>query len=55
MFETEGKAQAKPKFKSELTKEATLKNYLVLKRYKLSLDKALKDQKDSPLGYGSEF
>eukprot|EP00804_Cyclotella_cryptica_P020545 CCRYP_003391-RA/>CCRYP_003391-RA protein AED:0.08 eAED:0.21 QI:0/-1/0/1/-1/1/1/0/170 len=42
-------------FKFELTREAALKNYLVLLKYNRDLDLALKAQQDTPLGYGSEF
>ena len=48
----------KPKrqeFQFELTEEAALKNFLVLKKYNFDLGAALKAQIKSPLGYGSEF
>ena len=35
--------------------KAACKNYLVLLKHGLSLKSALEAQKDSPLGYGSEF
>ena len=46
---------SKPEFTFELTKEAVIKNFLVLKRHRLHLGKALESQANSPLGYGSEF
>ena len=45
----------KPEFTFELTREAALKNYLVLKKYNLHLGNALEAQKNTPLKYGSEF
>lgn len=48
-------APKKPKFQFELTKEAAAKNLCVLSKYKLDLSAALEAQRDSPLGYGSEF
>ncbi len=51
----ESPALNKPEFAFELTREAALKNYLVLKKYNLHLGKALEAQKDTPLAYGSEF
>lgn len=46
---------AMPEFRFELTEEAALKNYLVLKKYNFNLESALNAQANSPLGYGSEF
>lgn len=48
---------AKPEFVFELTKEAALKNYIMIlkRKYKLDFQKALKAHSDTPLGYGSEF
>jgi hypothetical protein len=45
----------KPKFFFELTPEAAEKNFLILKRYNMSLENALEAQRGSPLGYGLEF
>ena len=45
----------KPEFEFELTSEAALKNFLVLKKYGLNLEAALEAQKGTPLEYGSEF
>jgi hypothetical protein len=45
----------KPIFKFELTREAALKNYLVLLKNNRDLGLALDTQQDTPLGYGSEF
>jgi hypothetical protein len=44
-----------PKFFFELMSEAAEKNFLVLKRHNMDLGQAIAAQKDSPLGYGSEF
>jgi hypothetical protein len=38
-----------------LSKEAAMKNYLVMKQSNFDLAKALRAQSNSPLGYGSEF
>ena len=51
----ESSCPAKPKFMFELSEEATMKNYLVMKQAKLDLGKAIEAQSKSPLGYGSEF
>ena len=46
----------KPEFAFEMTMEAAERNYLLLmQRYKVSLELALKAQQHSPLGMGSEF
>ena len=45
----------KPEFEFELTPEAALKNFLILKKYGLSLEAALDAQRGTPLEYGSEF
>ncbi len=45
----------KSKFTFELTIECTQKNFLVLRKYGLNLEKALTAQKGTPLEYGSEF
>jgi hypothetical protein len=44
-----------PEFFFELTPEAAEKNFLVVKRHNMDLGQAITAQKDSPLGYGSEF
>jgi hypothetical protein len=44
-----------PLFAFQLSREAALKNYCVLKRFGLCITQALEAQKDSPLGFGSEF
>ena len=45
-----------PKFNFELSTEAAERNYLLLmKKYGGSLEIALKEQRNSPLGMGSEF
>ena len=44
-----------PLFKFELTEKAALKNYLVLGKFNFDLEKAIQAQKNSPIGYGSEF
>ena len=45
----------KPEFFFEMTRIAAFKNYRVLLNHGKSLEHALKAQKGSPLGYGSEF
>jgi hypothetical protein len=44
-----------PEFKFEMTEEATKHNLAVLEKYEFSLEKALDEQRDSPLGPGKEF
>ena len=44
-----------PEFKFTLDREAAVINFEVLKKYELNLEAALDAQKNSPLGYGSEF
>jgi len=44
-----------PEFTFKLSSRAAKKNYMVLGKYNFSLASALEAQKDSPLGYGSEF
>ena len=48
-------APAKPEFAFEMTKEAAEKNFCILAKYGMDLGRALDAQKESPLGYGSEF
>ena len=55
IVEKECKQPAKPAFKFDFSLEAAHWNYLYLLKHKLSLESALEAQKDSPLGYGSEF
>ena len=43
-----------PEFCFEMTLEAAEKNFLVLKRHGFDLSKAIKDQSNTPVGYGSE-
>ncbi len=38
-----------------MTQEAAAKNFLVFKQYRFNLGQAIKAQKLSPLGFGSEF
>jgi hypothetical protein len=45
----------KPEFEFKLTNEAASKNWLVLKKYKLSISQAIEAQNQTPLRYGSEF
>ena len=45
----------KPEFEFKLTKEAAAKNWLVLKKYNLSISQAIEAQNQTPLRYGSEF
>ncbi len=44
-----------PDFVFELTREAALKNFCILLRHKGSLANAIDSQRNSPVGYGSEF
>jgi hypothetical protein len=44
-----------PKFKFEMTRKAALENWKVLDSFDLNLEKALENQRNSQLGYGSEF
>jgi hypothetical protein len=44
-----------PEFKFKLLAEAALHNLNILSKYYCDLDKALKAQQDSLLGYGKEF
>jgi len=46
---------ARPEFAFEMTEEAALKNYFIMKKNNFDLAKALTQQKNSPLGFGSEF
>jgi hypothetical protein len=46
---------SKPEFSFELTSRAAKKNYLILGKYDFNLGRAIEAQKNSPLGYGSEF
>ena len=45
----------KPEFVFEQTQEAAEENFRVLQRYDNNLEQAIQAQKNSPLGYGSEF
>ncbi len=38
-----------------MTEEAAEKNFLILKNYNFDLEKAIRAQQSSLLGYGSEF
>jgi hypothetical protein len=44
-----------PLFIFKLSQEAAHRNYCMLKRFNMSIGKALGAQSNSPLGYGSEF
>ena len=44
-----------PEFKFEISAKAALHNLNILGKYYYNLDKALKAQQDSLLGYGKEF
>ena len=44
-----------PNFCFKMTLEAAEKNFLVLKRHGFDLSKAIEDQSNTPVGYGSEF
>ena len=44
-----------PEFKFSMTEEAAQHNFCVLSKYEKNLGRALEAQKQSPLGYGSEF
>ncbi len=44
-----------PEFIFELTEEAAKKNFLSLKNYNFHLEKAIRAQQSSLLGYGSQF
>ena len=44
-----------PEFCFKMTLEAAEKNFLVLKRHGFDLSKAIEDQLNTPVGYGSEF
>jgi hypothetical protein len=44
-----------PEFMFELTSEAAVRNFMILKKYNFDLPTAIEAQKSSPLGYGSEF
>jgi hypothetical protein len=46
-------APTPPEFIFKVTEEAALKTFLVLKKYNFDLEKAINEQKSSPLGYGS--
>ena len=46
---------ASPLFHFEMTAEAAQKNFIILRRYNMSLAEAIAAQSDSPVGYGSEF
>ena len=48
-------AMETPNFCFEMTQEAALKNFCVLKKYSLNLGDAIEAQSKSPVGYGSEF
>ena len=45
----------KPDIKFELTREAALKNFLVMKRQNLNMQQLIESQADTPMYYGSEF
>jgi hypothetical protein len=44
-----------PLFVFKLSQEVAHRNHCILKRFNMSIDKALGAQSDSLLGYGSEF
>ena len=44
-----------PLFTFEMSREAAERNFCILVRHGMSLEKALNSQQHSPLGYGSEF
>ena len=44
-----------PLFKFELTKEVAARNFCILTKFNMSIEKALEAQASSPLGYRSEF
>lgn len=46
---------ASPEFTFKLTREAALRNFCVLQRYDGDIGKAIANQPNTPLGYGSEF
>jgi hypothetical protein len=45
----------KPEFVFEWSKQAAMKNYMVLGKYNFDLHMALEAQHSTPLSYGSEF
>ena len=47
--------RTKSEFTFELTSEAAMKNYLVLRKYNFDFEAALAANSSSTLGYGSEF
>ena len=46
---------SKPDIRFELTREAALRNYLVMKRHNLDMQKLIESQANTPMYYGSEF
>jgi hypothetical protein len=55
VLESKSQTPEKPEFTFELTGRAAKKNYMVLGKYDFDLSKALEAQRNTPLGYGSEF
>ena len=45
----------KPLFRFEMTREAAEHNWTILESFDLDLSRAIDAQRDSPVGYGSEF
>ena len=52
---TPSPAPVKPEFVFDFTNEAAEKNFLVLSKYDFDVEKAIRAQAGSPVGYGSEF
>jgi hypothetical protein len=55
IIQSESEPLDKPEFSFELTTRAAKKNYMVLGKYDFDLHKAFLAQRNTPLGYGSEF
>jgi hypothetical protein len=52
---TDSRPQNAPLFVFKLSQEVAHRNYCLLKKFNMSIEKALGAQSNSPLGYGSEF
>ena len=55
IISTENHPPTPPEFTFELTQEAALRNFCVLQKYNGDIGKAIANQPNSPLSYGSEF
>lgn len=52
---TPSQEMSKPDISFELTREAALKNFLVMKKHKLDMKELIESQSSTPMYYGSEF